>query len=88
MCVLTRTSSLCVVDELTYPLSCADQSGNQIMLQQTQTLLPVLAEVLSPPTEQLKDDTRKQVVELVRFLHKQQPGLVDGNDVLMGVVQG
>lgn len=58
------------------------------MLQQTPALLPALAQVLSPPTEQLKDGTRAQLLELVRYLHKQNPGLVARHESLRAVVEG
>ena len=58
------------------------------MLQQTPALIPVLAAVLSPPAEQLKDDTRAQLLELVRYLHKQQPGCVQDHEILRAVVGG
>jgi hypothetical protein len=50
--------------------------------------MPKFAEVLSPPEEQLDDETREKVKETVRYLAKENPELVEGNDVLMAVVRG
>ena len=52
----------------------------------TPRLVPVLAHVLGPPEEQLTDDVREQLVKLVKYLHKQQPGLIQGHGFLMSVV--
>ena len=57
------------------------------MRKQTQQLIPILAHVLSPPAEQLSAEMRQQVVQLVKYLHKQQPALVQDNAVLMGAVR-
>ncbi|KAI9826601.1 MAG: hypothetical protein M1832_006197 [Thelocarpon impressellum] len=62
------------------------QSNNATMRQQTARLIPMLGQVLSPPLEQLGDETRAAVVELVRYLHKQQPGMIEGDAVLRGVL--
>lgn len=63
-----------------------DQSNDATIQGLTQRLVPVLAHVLSPPEEQLTDDVREQLVELVRYLHKQQPALIQGHERLMSVV--
>lgn len=49
----------------------ADQAGNPIMRGLTPQLKPVLEKVLAPPEEQLEDDTRKQLLELVEYLKAQ-----------------
>jgi importin-4 len=38
------------------------------MRQLTPQLMPILQKVLGPPEEQLSDDLRQQVVELVQYL--------------------
>jgi hypothetical protein len=48
----------------------------------------VFAKVLGPPEEQLDDETREKVKETVRYLAKEQPALVQGNEMLMGVLRG
>jgi hypothetical protein len=64
------------------------QHGNETVLALTQKLVPVFAAVLSPPEEQLDDETREKVKEVVRYIAKQQPALVEGNEVLAGVIRG
>jgi hypothetical protein len=66
----------------------SDQESNPAIRDQTEEIIAALAQVLSPPTEQLLDETREKLVELVKYLHKHQPGLISGNGVLMHVVQG
>lgn len=53
----------------------------------TQRLVPVLAQVLSPPEEQLTEEVREQLIELVKYLHKQQPELIQGHEALMLAVR-
>ncbi len=50
--------------------------------------MPVFAKVLSPPEEQLDDETRQKIKETIRYLAKEQPGLVRGNEVLMEALRG
>jgi hypothetical protein len=50
--------------------------------------MPVFAQVLSPPKEQLDDETRGTVLETVRYLVKESPNLVRGNEVLMSILSG
>jgi importin-4 len=50
--------------------------------------MPVFAEVLSPPEEQLDNETREKVKETVRYLAKEHPALVQGNEVLMNALHG
>ena len=49
--------------------------------------MPVFAKVLGPPEEQLDDETREKVKATVRYLAKDQLALVQGNEVLMGVLR-
>ncbi|KAI9790991.1 MAG: hypothetical protein M1816_004558 [Peltula sp. TS41687] len=62
------------------------QSSVPAVRGQTARLVPILAQVLSPPMEQLVDQTRSEVVMLVKYLHKQQPALIQDKKVLMEVV--
>jgi hypothetical protein len=41
--------------------------------------------VLGPPEDQLTDDTRKQLIELVQFLYKHEPGVIQGYDNLIAL---
>lgn len=54
-----------------------DQESNPTMISLTPTLLPILVEVMAPkPSGQLKDATREQLTELVKFLATKQPAEV------------
>ena len=54
-----------------------DQEGNNTMISLTPKILPILAEVMAPqPEGQLEDETRAQLVELVKFLAQKQPNEV------------
>ena len=43
---------------------------------------------MAPPTEQLMDETREQLTQLVKFIHSQQPALVEAHAVLTATVRG
>ncbi|KAL8982681.1 MAG: hypothetical protein Q9205_002886 [Flavoplaca limonia] len=62
--------------------------GEPTILGLTPKLLPVLEHVLGPPEEQLDDETREQVVQLVKFLHGKQAQLVKKYPGLMAAVNG
>ena len=49
----------------------ADQSGDETMRQLTPKLMPILPTVLGPPQEQLDDETRQQITELIKYLQSQ-----------------
>lgn len=51
------------------------EQGNQDIQNLTANLIPVFEKVLSPPPEQLTDDTRQTVCNLVVELYKAQPDL-------------
>lgn len=57
------------------------------MRELTPRLVPILEQVLGPPEEQLTDEVREQLIELVKYLHKQQPALIQDHEVLMSAVQ-
>jgi len=46
------------------------QANEPTVLQLTPRLMPIFEKVLSPPAEQLEDETRAQLVELVKYLQK------------------
>lgn len=46
------------------------QQNEPTVQQLTSSLMPVFEKVLSPPEEQLEDETRSQLVELVQYLRK------------------
>lgn len=64
------------------------QHGNETVQSLTQKLMPIFASILSPPEEQLDDETREKVKETVRYLAKQNPSLVEGSEVLSAVARG
>ena len=64
------------------------QHGNETVQALTPKLMSVFASVLAPPQEQLDDETREKVRETVKYLAKQSPSLVEGNEVLTAVVRG
>lgn len=70
---------------LTFPR--LDQHNNPTILKLTPNLIPVFTKVLSPPLEQLDDETREKVKQTVDFLAKQHPELVRGNEALLAVLQ-
>jgi len=47
----------------------------------------VFEKVLGPPEEQLDKEAREKLVELVRYIHKQEPGLLTGREGLSRVVE-
>lgn len=49
----------------------ADQAHNDTVVRLTPNLMPVLQKVLGPPEDQLDDETRSQLMELVSYLQKQ-----------------
>ena len=48
----------------------ADQANEPTIQQLTPRLMPVFEKVLGPPEEQLEQETRAQLVELVKYLQK------------------
>ncbi|KAI9807591.1 MAG: hypothetical protein M1825_005531 [Sarcosagium campestre] len=64
------------------------QGNNGAIQRETENLIPALTQVLSPPTEQLSDETRAEVVELVKYIHNHQKALIESNELLLAVSQG
>ncbi|KAI7259827.1 hypothetical protein KC335_g11530, partial [Hortaea werneckii] len=46
------------------------QSQNSVMQSQTERLMPVFEKVLGPPEEQLSDETKGKVQQLVQYLRR------------------
>lgn len=59
-------------------------SNDPTVQQLTPKLIPVFEKVLSPPEEQLADESRQLVLQAVRVLYKAQPNLFQGHE---GVVR-
>ncbi len=72
--------------DLTFSLT--DSAGEPTIVRLTPQLLPILAQVLSPPEEQLKEPTRLQIIQLVKFVASKHPELVRKYDVLATAAQG
>ncbi|KAL8768832.1 MAG: hypothetical protein Q9209_005013 [Squamulea sp. 1 TL-2023] len=60
--------------------------GEPTTLGLTPKILPILEQVLGPPKEQLDDETREQVVQLVKFLYGKQAQMVKKYPGLMAAV--
>ena len=60
-----------------------DKNSNQTIFGMTQQFLPIIAAVLSPPEEQLTLETRRELIELVKFLFKTEPSILRGYDNLI-----
>ena len=59
------------------------REGNETMQGQTRALVPVLGKVLGKkPEGQLKEETRNEVVELVKYIAGKEPRLVEGQEGL------
>lgn len=51
-----------------------DSQGDQTIIGLTPQILPVLAEVMAPePKDQIKDETREKITQLVKFVATKQP---------------
>lgn len=61
------------------------QHGDATVQQLTPKLVPIFAHVLGEPKEQLEDDTRAKLVEAVKYLGQQQPGLFQGYESLQNL---
>ncbi len=68
------TNNICLVDD----------SNDPTVQQLTPKLIPIFEKVLSPPEEQLADETRQLVQQAVRVLYQAQPNLFKGHE---GVVR-
>ncbi|RPA96616.1 ARM repeat-containing protein [Choiromyces venosus 120613-1] len=61
------------------------KNSNQTAFGMTQQFVPIIASVLSPPEEQLTTETREELIELVQFLFKTEPGVLQGYDNLISL---
>jgi importin-4 len=53
----------------------------------TPKLVPIFAQVLGPPKEQLEQETRLLLVHAVQMLYKAQPDLFSGHEDLVRQMQ-
>lgn len=67
-------------------LSFSDSKGEPTIVNLTPKVVPILAQVMGPPVDQLKEETREQLIQLIRFLHEKQPALVRAHESLRAVV--
>ena len=49
--------------------------------------MPIIAQVMGPPEEQIVDHTREQLTQLTKFVYGKLPALVEAHPVLMAVVE-
>ncbi|KAL8925309.1 MAG: hypothetical protein Q9208_003599 [Pyrenodesmia sp. 3 TL-2023] len=63
-------------------------AGEPTILGLTPQLLPVLEKVLGEPENQLNDETREQVVQMVKFIHGKEPQMVGKYAGLVAAVRG
>jgi len=73
-----------VFDEISVLTTFPDDSNDATVQQLTPKLIPIFEKVLSPPEEQLADETRQLVLQAVRVLYQAQPNLFKGHE---GVVR-
>ncbi|KAJ9144052.1 hypothetical protein NKR23_g6062 [Pleurostoma richardsiae] len=59
------------------------QANDSTVQQLTPRLIPVLLKVLAPPEEQLEDETRVMVQQIVQILFKAQPDLFRGHEEIL-----
>ncbi|RPB24422.1 ARM repeat-containing protein [Terfezia boudieri ATCC MYA-4762] len=52
------------------------KASNQVVFNLTPQLALVFAQVLSPPKEQLNPETRRQLVELIKFIHSKDTSVL------------
>ncbi|KAI9682413.1 MAG: hypothetical protein M1817_000467 [Caeruleum heppii] len=64
------------------------QNSNTTMQSLTPQVIPSISAVLLGPKEQLEEETREHVKQLVRYLGKNQPRLLEGQDGLKAVLDG
>ena len=62
------------------------QAGEPTVKSLTPQIVAALAEVFRGPKEQLTDERRAELHELVRWLHGKSPRIVEGEDVLEAIV--
>jgi hypothetical protein len=62
-----------------------DQASNQTVFGMTQQFLPIFAQVLTAE-EELNDETRVELVELIKFLYSKEPALIQNFPVLLQFV--
>ena len=63
------------------------RAGDATALGLVGQVVPALEKVLGTPAEQLEDDTREALRQLVRFLHRRETALVEAQPGLMEIVR-
>lgn len=63
------------------------QQQNPTIMQHLPKLMPIFATVLGDPIEQLDLETRKKMIEMVKFIAEKQPDLVRDHQQLVGFLQ-
>lgn len=63
------------------------QSENPAIIELSAKLVPIFASVLSPPAEQLDDETRAKVISVVKFIGEKNAALIQGNETLMNILR-
>jgi hypothetical protein len=61
----------------------ADDSHDATVQQLTPKLIPIFEQVLGPPEDQLADETRQLLQQVVRVLYQAQPGLFKGHEAVV-----
>ncbi len=74
LCMFRLLSIIFLFTKLTFCL--ADSQAEPTIASLTPKIVSVLAQVMDPPADQLKDSTREQLLQLLRFIHGKQPGLI------------
>lgn len=85
LCTLFFHSHITLDQPLTH---CIDSEGEPIIVNLTPQILPVVAEVMAPPTTQLKDETREKLVQLVKFVNSKQPAAIAKYETLNAIANG
>ena len=63
------------------------RDGNDTVQNLTSKIVPALEEVLGEPEDQLNDDTREELHQLVQYLHSKQPAIIQQHPGLAQVLQ-
>ena len=63
-----------------------DSKGEPTIINLTPKIVPILAQVMGPPADQLKEEVREQLTQLIRFLHEKQPALIRAHESLQAVL--
>lgn len=64
-----------------------DSAHEPTIMRLTPQLVPILAHVMGPPEHQLQDETRHQLVQLVKFIYEKQASLIQPYRALIAAMQ-